>query len=120
MDSHDLNTVQNTVDLQKKMVEAGFVSIFGSLIQLTFGNSNMQRLCLHALVRLVSDLTAEGNWSSVQYLATISQPVIDMRLSFTEAIVQLNELLSKDITALLTTRLSNGENLGVGCFIEEV
>ncbi|KAI8923151.1 hypothetical protein BC831DRAFT_472405 [Entophlyctis helioformis] len=46
-------------DLQPILVAHGVITLLAHLSRLTFGNTNMQRLCLHALVRLIASLPAE-------------------------------------------------------------
>ncbi|KAJ3013943.1 hypothetical protein HKX48_005431 [Thoreauomyces humboldtii] len=43
-----------TDGLQVQMLEAGFLQVIAPLTRLTFGNANMQKLCLHSLVRFLS------------------------------------------------------------------
>ncbi|KAI9328201.1 hypothetical protein DFJ73DRAFT_862136 [Zopfochytrium polystomum] len=38
------------------LLEKGLIPILGQMTRLTFGNTNMQKYCLHSLVRLVSNL----------------------------------------------------------------
>ncbi|KAI8804237.1 armadillo-type protein [Cladochytrium replicatum] len=50
-----------TEKLHSLLIERDIVPTLGLMTRLTFGNSNMQKLCLHSLVRLISTMpNAEG------------------------------------------------------------
>lgn len=50
-----------TEDLHEDMIEANLIPLLAKMTRLTFGNTNMQKLCLHSLVRLVSSIeSTEG------------------------------------------------------------
>ena len=42
--------------IHQALIENGIIPILGTLARLTFGNSQMQKLCLHSLVRIISCL----------------------------------------------------------------
>ncbi|KAI8611280.1 armadillo-type protein, partial [Chytriomyces sp. MP71] len=50
------------------LVYKGLIPILGAMTRSTFGNSNMQKYCLHALVRLISSLSATEGPPKLQEL----------------------------------------------------
>jgi len=41
------------------MVEKGFIKLLAQLARRTFGNTSMQKLCFHSLVRIITELDDE-------------------------------------------------------------
>jgi len=46
-------------ELHDKMVEKGFIKLLAQLARRTFGNTSMQKLCFHSLVRIITELDDE-------------------------------------------------------------
>ncbi|KAJ3414201.1 hypothetical protein HDV05_006906 [Chytridiales sp. JEL 0842] len=46
-------------ELQPYLVKKGLIPVLATMTRVTFGNSNMQKYCIHSLVRLLSGLEAE-------------------------------------------------------------
>ncbi|KAJ3126866.1 hypothetical protein HK098_007070, partial [Nowakowskiella sp. JEL0407] len=74
-----------TESLHEALIDKGMVPILGNLTRMTFGNTNMQKLCLHSLVRLISSL------------------------SNIEATAQLQKLVELNFVPLLTSCLRNDD-----------
>lgn len=56
-----------TEEIHADMISKGLISILAQMTRLTFGNTNMQKLCLHSLVRLISGLDNEGDRSALSF-----------------------------------------------------
>jgi hypothetical protein len=78
-----LHQLSLTEELHGKMVEKGFIKLLAQLARRTFGNTSMQKLCFHSLVRIITELDDE---QSVKYL---------------------NELLKLNIITLISSCLKN-------------
>lgn len=78
-----LHQLSLTEELHNKMVEKGFIKLLAQLARRTFGNTSMQKLCFHSLVRIITELDDE---QSVKYL---------------------NELLKLNIITLISSCLKN-------------
>ncbi|ORY18099.1 ARM repeat-containing protein [Neocallimastix californiae] len=78
-----LHQLSLTEELHSKMVEKGFIKLLAQLARRTFGNTSMQKLCFHSLVRIITELDDE---QSVKYL---------------------NELLKLNIITLISSCLKN-------------
>ena len=65
-----LHTKKNIEKLHRVLLKKDLVPILARMTRLTFGNTNMQKYCLHSLVRLVSDLENQGI-----HIASLSAPI---------------------------------------------
>ncbi|KAL7752825.1 hypothetical protein RI367_001828 [Sorochytrium milnesiophthora] len=54
------------------MVNMGFVPLLGMMLRETYGNANMQKLCLHAIVRLVGQLEASAAQQQLEQLLQVN------------------------------------------------
>lgn len=75
-----------TEKLHRVLLKKDLVPILARMTRLTFGNTNMQKYCLHSLVRLVSDLENQ------------------------EAETQLNKLLDLNMAPMITACLRNEDS----------
>ncbi|ORX41985.1 ARM repeat-containing protein [Piromyces finnis] len=78
-----LHQLSLTEELHNKMVDRGFIKLLAQLARRTFGNTSMQKLCFHSLVRIITELDEE---QSIKYL---------------------NELLKLNIITLISSCLKN-------------
>ncbi|KAJ3191602.1 hypothetical protein HK101_007565 [Irineochytrium annulatum] len=74
-----------TETLHKSLVRHGFIALLAKMTRLSFGNTNMQKLCLHSLVRLLSNLES------------------------TEASKQLAKLIELNMVSLIASCLKNDD-----------
>ncbi|KAJ3234857.1 hypothetical protein HDU81_001071 [Chytriomyces hyalinus] len=63
-----IHQLASTEKLHPILVFKGLIPILGSMTRSTFGNSNMQKYCVHAVVRLVANLSAEDAPAHLQRL----------------------------------------------------
>ncbi|KAJ3239705.1 hypothetical protein HDU78_002704 [Chytriomyces hyalinus] len=63
-----IHQLASTEMLHPILVFKGLIPILGSMTRSTFGNSNMQKYCVHAVVRLVANLSAEDAPAHLQRL----------------------------------------------------
>ncbi|KAJ3385285.1 hypothetical protein HDU92_003123 [Lobulomyces angularis] len=90
--------------LHGRLIELNITALFGEMARKTFGNSNMQKLCLHSLVRLISSMDNSEGSKQLAILFNLNMvPLItcclrndDMEL-VSWAVFLLHEFMIKDV-----------------------
>ncbi|KAI9090025.1 hypothetical protein DFS34DRAFT_380747 [Phlyctochytrium arcticum] len=67
--THQISIVD---ELQVDLIEAGYLLVLGRMVRITFGNANMQKLCLHSIIRLLSKMETTELLEHLRLLLSIN------------------------------------------------